>query len=144
MDARTDGWTAALKNNIALSHPYHEGKWCSKSGWIPFTGLGGDSLTDRWMDDGCIEGWMHGKNNVALAHPYHEGKLSSKLGRILPSGLGGDSMTYRQMDRRMYGWKHSQYPHKFFKILGITIYLIPTLIETYVSITTYVLGLGAH
>ena len=29
----TDGQTAhALKNNVALAHPYHEGKSCSKCG----------------------------------------------------------------------------------------------------------------
>ena len=40
----------AQKNNVALSHPYHEGKWCSKFGKILPSGLGGDSVTDIWTD----------------------------------------------------------------------------------------------
>ena len=43
------------KINVALAHPYHEGKWCSKFGCIPPSGLGGDSMTDRWTDDGRTE-----------------------------------------------------------------------------------------
>ena len=31
--------------------------------------LGGDSVADKWMDDGLTDGRPHGKNNVALAHP---------------------------------------------------------------------------
>ena len=51
----------ACKNNVALTHPYHEGKWCSKFDWIPPSGLGGDSLMDRWMDNRHMDGRMHGK-----------------------------------------------------------------------------------
>ena len=40
---------------IALAHPYQEGRSCSKSGKIPPSGLEGDSLMDRLMDDGCTE-----------------------------------------------------------------------------------------
>ena len=36
------------------------------------SGLGVDSVMDRWMDAQ--------KNNVAFAHPYHEGKWCSKFG----------------------------------------------------------------
>ena len=25
------------------------------------SGLGGDSMMDRWTDDGCTDGWTHGK-----------------------------------------------------------------------------------
>ena len=81
--------TNVQKNNFALAHPYHEGKWGSKFGWIPSGGLGGDSMMDRWMDKGCTDAR---KNNVALAHPYHEGKWYSKFDWIPPSGLGGDSV----------------------------------------------------
>ena len=47
MDSWPDG-----KNNVALAHPYHQGKPCSKCGYIPPSGLGGDRVTDRWMDGG--------------------------------------------------------------------------------------------
>ena len=46
------------KNIIAVAHPYHEGKSCSKSGLIPPSGLGGDSVTDRRMDAGRAENIM--------------------------------------------------------------------------------------
>ena len=82
------------KNNVALTLPYHEGKWSSKFGWIPCSSSGGDSMTDRWRDDPR-------KNNIALAYPYHEGKWCSKFGLILESGLGGDSwMDDGHMDQR--------------------------------------------
>ena len=29
--------------------------WCGKFGWIQPSGLGGDSVTDRWTDDGRTE-----------------------------------------------------------------------------------------
>ena len=35
------------------------------------SGLRGDSMTDRWTDDGRMDAW---KINVALAQPYHEEK----------------------------------------------------------------------
>ena len=35
------------KNNVALTHPYHLGKLCSKFGQILPSGLGGDSVKDR-------------------------------------------------------------------------------------------------
>ena len=63
-----DRWT----DELTLTHPYPERKSCSKSGYIPPCGLGGDSVMDRWTD-------TRWKNNVALAHPYHEGKSYSKL-----------------------------------------------------------------
>ena len=63
-----DGW----KNNVALAHPYHIMRLCSQFGYILSSGLGGDSMMDRWMD-----GW---KNNVALAYPYHTGWLCRKFG----------------------------------------------------------------
>ena len=35
-----DGWTnKQTENNVALKHPYHEGKSYSKFGLIPFNGL---------------------------------------------------------------------------------------------------------
>ena len=48
---RTDG----REKNVALAHPYHEGKWRTKFGWIPPNGLGGDIVTDKWTDDGQTE-----------------------------------------------------------------------------------------
>ena len=42
------------KNNVALAHPYHIGKSCSKFGLILLSGLGGDSMTD-----GQTDGWRH-------------------------------------------------------------------------------------
>ena len=47
----------AQKNNVALAHSYHVGKWCSEFGRIPPSGLGGDNVTDR-QTDGRTEGWM--------------------------------------------------------------------------------------
>ena len=59
-----DGCTDAQKINVALTHLYHEGKWCSKFGWIPPIGLG-DYMMGRWMDDG----WRtHGKILMLLSH----------------------------------------------------------------------------
>ena len=43
-NARTDGHT---ENNVSLAHPNHEG--------TP-SGLGGDSVTDKWTDYGCTDG----------------------------------------------------------------------------------------
>ena len=42
--------TDERKNNVALAHSYHERKRCSKFGEILPSGLGGDSVTDRWTD----------------------------------------------------------------------------------------------
>ena len=47
---RTDG---AGETNVALEHPYHEGKSCSRFGQIPSTGLGGDRVMDG-RADGCV------------------------------------------------------------------------------------------
>ena len=33
----------------------------SQFGSIPPSGLGEDSVTDRWTDGGCMNGWAHGK-----------------------------------------------------------------------------------
>ena len=84
MDGRTE-------KNVTLAYPRHEGKWFSKFIWNPPSDLWGDSVTDKWTDDGRADAQ---KNNSALAYPYHEWK-SSKFGWIPPSGLGGDSMTDR-------------------------------------------------
>ena len=40
-------WTDAQKNNVALAQSYHVGKWYSKFGRIPPSGLRGDSVMDR-------------------------------------------------------------------------------------------------
>ena len=72
------------EKNVALAHPYREGKSWSKFGWIPPSCLGGDGMTDRWTDDGRMDGRTHGKNNVALAHPNHEGKWCSKFVEFCP------------------------------------------------------------
>ena len=45
-DGYTNGRTDR-KNNVALAHLYHEGKWCSKFGSIPPGGLGENSVSDR-------------------------------------------------------------------------------------------------
>ena len=50
------GTMDARENNVALAHPYHEWKWCSKFGWIPPSGLGGDSVTDKWTVDRRMDG----------------------------------------------------------------------------------------
>ena len=93
-----DGWTEkyGLKNNVVLTHPNHEGKWCSKFGWIRPNGLG---KIVWWTDGQPADAW---KNNVALAHLYHEGKWCSKFCWIPPSGLGGDSVMDRHMDRQTH------------------------------------------
>ena len=41
--------------------------------------LGGDSVTDKWTDDGRTEGHIL-KNSVVLTHLYSEGKCCSKFG----------------------------------------------------------------
>ena len=95
-----DSVTDARKTYVVLAHPYHEGKSCSKFGWIMPSSLEGDSVSDRWTDDGRT-----GKNNVVLAHPYHEGKWCSKFSWIPLSDLGGDSMTDRwTYDGCTNGW----------------------------------------
>ena len=43
------------KNNVALAPPYHVGKSHTKFGYIPPSGLGGDTIMDRWTD-GQTEG----------------------------------------------------------------------------------------
>ena len=64
---RTDGRTTdARKNNVTLAQPYHKGKWCSKFGWIPPSGLGGDRVTDRWKDDGRTEKIMLLLHNLTI------------------------------------------------------------------------------
>ena len=62
----TDAWRMdAQKNMFALANPYHEGKWCGKFGWIPLSGVGGDSVTDR-RTHGRMD---HGKI-VLLSHTF--------------------------------------------------------------------------
>ena len=73
-------------NRLALAHPYHERKSCSKFGSILPSGLGGNSVVDRWTDPGR-------KNNIALVHPYHDGNSPN-------SNKRGDSMTDRWVDAR--------------------------------------------
>ena len=60
-----------MENNVALTHPYHMGKSCSKFGKYLPSGLG-DSVSDRLMDGQ--------KNNVAYANSYHRVKSCSKFG----------------------------------------------------------------
>ena len=43
-------------DGLALAHPYHEGRSCSKFGYIPSIGLGENSVMDRWKDDGLVFG----------------------------------------------------------------------------------------
>ena len=43
------------KNNVALAHPYHEGKSCSKFCLIPPSGLGGDSVMKGRTDGGVYK-----------------------------------------------------------------------------------------
>ena len=56
---RMHGRTDVRKINVSLAHPYHEGKWCLAD-FHPNT-LGGDTLMDRWTDDGRTDGWTYGK-----------------------------------------------------------------------------------
>ena len=84
------------KNNVAHTHPYHGGEWCSKFAWIWPSNL--EEIAwgiDGWtMDTGTNEK----KNNAALAHPYHVGKRCNKFGWIPPSGLGWDCVMDRCTD----------------------------------------------
>ena len=57
--ARTDG---RMENNVTLAHCNHEGKWCSKFGLIPPSGLGGDSVADRRRTDEKIRLLSHTLN----------------------------------------------------------------------------------
>ena len=55
---KMDGW----KNNVALTHPYHEGKSYSKFDLIPPSGLA-DSKTDGWTATFIISlSLKHGDN----------------------------------------------------------------------------------
>ena len=54
-NSMTDRQTGGRTDRLPLAHSYHEGKWCRKFGWIPPSGLGGDSVTDRRTDDGRTE-----------------------------------------------------------------------------------------
>ena len=40
------------RTNVAITHPYHEGKLCSKFGLIPPIGLGGDRVMNG---RGCLQ-----------------------------------------------------------------------------------------
>ena len=92
---RTDGRWTERKNN-ALTHPYHEGRSCSKFGYIPPSNLGGDSVTERWTDPGRTDA-----KKMLLSHThYHEGSLCSKFGLIPFSCLRADGVMDRWMDAR--------------------------------------------
>ena len=68
-----------------------------------------DGQIDRHLTDGKI--MLHSHNLTIM------GKSCSKFYSIPPNGLGGDGMMDgRWMDGRKAGWRHSQYPHRFFKI----------------------------
>ena len=41
-----------MKINVALAHPYHAGKSCSKFGYIPHSGLGGGNGVMYGLTDG--------------------------------------------------------------------------------------------
>ena len=71
---------------MLLSHTLTMREVMVEFGLVKFFGLGGDSVTDRWMEDRRADGQMHGKINVALAQPYYEGKWCSNFDWILPSG----------------------------------------------------------
>ena len=62
---------------LILTHPYHERKSCSKFGLSLHSGLGGDSVIDRWKDTGRMDAKRN--NNIVLAYPYYLGKSGSKL-----------------------------------------------------------------
>ena len=66
--SRTDG----LIYGLALACPENESKSIIKFSKIPPSGLGGDSVTDRWTDAGR-------KNIVALTRPYYKGKSCSRV-----------------------------------------------------------------
>ena len=65
----TDRWTPDGKI-VLLSHSLTKGGVgaCSRFGQIPPSGLGGDSVTDRWTDAGR----MDGRKNM-FSHTLHEG-----------------------------------------------------------------------
>ena len=73
----------ALKSNVALAHPYPEGKPCSKFGCILPSGLGGDGRRycvgqmDRRRTDGKII--LHPHN------PHHERRSRRKFTYIVNS-----------------------------------------------------------
>ena len=43
-------YVAWRADGLVLPHSYHEGRLCSRFGYIPPSGLGADSVTDRWTD----------------------------------------------------------------------------------------------
>ena len=51
-----------VKNNVAVTHPYHMEKSCSKFGKIQPSDLGGNSVTDRGVYNSHIA-LKHGDNN---------------------------------------------------------------------------------
>ena len=67
---RIDGrMTDTPKNNVALAHLYNEGKWCSKFGWVPTSGLGAlEEIT--WQTDERMQshgGYLAFPNETILA-----------------------------------------------------------------------------
>ena len=61
--------TNTSKTNVALAHLYNEGKWCSKFGWVPTSGLGAlEEIT--WQTDERVQshgGYLAFPNETILA-----------------------------------------------------------------------------
>ena len=47
INTQMDGWMDGQKINVALAHPYHVKKSCSKLHKIPPSSLGGDRVIDK-------------------------------------------------------------------------------------------------
>ena len=60
--------TNTSKNNVALAHLYNEGKWCSKFGWVPTSGLGAlEEIT--WQTDERMQ--SHAFPNETILAIFH-------------------------------------------------------------------------
>ena len=103
------------RKQLLLSHtrlPW--GKWCSKFGWITPSGLGGDSVIDRWTNEGLTDGRTHGKIMLLTM------RGSDVAIWIPPSCLGGESVTDKwtddgRTDRQMHRKNNAALAHPYYK-----------------------------
>ena len=96
--------TDARKQNVALERPYHEGKWCTKFGWILPSSLG-DCVTDR-TGDRRTDWRTHGKI-MFLSHT--QTMKESDVASLVEFRPVVKEECDRQMDvRRTDGWTDAQ------------------------------------
>ena len=67
---------------------------------------------DRWMDDGCMDQWTHGKVMLLLHTLTMRGNDVAGLVEFQSSGLGGDGKTDRWTDGHNIAHAHSYHEGK--------------------------------